>query len=122
MFKVLGSGLDSLIAAKLLLDAGHEVTQFSNSQELGGHFRGMKSCESHHDMGMVLLEPDFGKESSKNLESYDGEFGRDSRRYLSAVFSWLESEIGILKDHSVFSLLPTNVIVPDYFIGDNLDF
>jgi hypothetical protein len=122
MIKLFGDGLDALVAINLLLKSGSQVTHYSQSDKFGGHFRGIDTCGGKFDFGLMLLEPDFVPGVSKEFEKYEGEFGRNSRAYLGQVFGWLENQLGNLINHEVFTLLPSNEMVNDYFIGDSLDF
>lgn len=122
MIKVFGDGLDALLTINLLLNSGHKVKHYSSNDKFGGHFRGIKTCGGNFDAGMVLLEPDFIPGAAKDLDEYEGEFGRNSRVYLEQVFNWLEIQMGGLINHNVRALLPSLQEVPDYFIGDSLEF
>ncbi len=122
MIKVFGDGLDALISINLLLNSGCKVLHFTNSEQFGGHFRGIETCGEKFDLGMVLLEPDFTPGLTKNFKMYEGEFGRNARPYLHETYTWLESKIGGFIKHNVKTLLPSHGEIPDYFIGDNLDF
>ena len=122
MIKVFGDGLDALVAINSLLKSGHEVSHYTKSVRIAGHFSGIHTCGRNFDLGMVLLEPDFNGESSFKLENLGGEFGRDSRKFLREVFSWLEGEIGGFVRHPVLTQLDSGLEIPDYFIADNLDF
>lgn len=122
MIKVFGDGLDALVAINLLLKSGQHVVHYSNSERPGGHFGGTDSCGGKFDLGMVLLEPDFIVGQSRDIEEYEGQFGRASRVFLGDVFTWLSSQVGGFIEHSVLTRLDTDELLPDYFIADSLDF
>ena len=122
MIKVYGDGLDALVTMNLILKSGCEVMHYSKTEFSGGHFRGSENCGANFDLGMVLLEPDFNVNKSRDVIAYDGEFGRDSRVFLPEVFKWLESKVGELGIHPVYVQLTSGELVSDYFISDSLEF
>jgi hypothetical protein len=120
--EIFGSGLDALVCSKKLLEAGHHVKLFSNTEKLGGHFSGYKNSHGYFDTGMVLLENDHRSVSKTKLSQYNNEFGRSLRPYLFESYKWLEEISGGFEGEKLQTKLSTGEKISDYFIADNLAF
>lgn len=119
---IIGNGLDALICSKRLLELGHQVTLFSTTENLGGHFSGHTIGHGNFDLGMVLLENDHRSVPSLKFKEFKNQFGRNLRPFLSESFEWLTKIVGSLEKEIIVTKLPSGDEIPDYFIADNLNF